>query len=100
MITLLIVPAPQRPPGSDDRWGINNAVPPGTGWMFSPPGTPDTGDPDIVDVCQGATCDVIWAWAEARTSYPDTLDEPGALNLQCDQRRAGLTIRLSRLPCP
>jgi hypothetical protein len=55
---------------------INNLAPPGTGWMFSPPGTPDTGDLDIVDVSQGATRDVIWAWAPARTSYPDTRDEP------------------------
>lgn len=52
--------------------GINNVVPAGSGWMFL--STWDTGDPDIADVSQGASRYVIWAWAGARSSYPDDLD--------------------------
>ena len=51
--------------------GINNIVPPGSGWMFL--STWDTGDPDIADVSGGATRYVIWAWAGASSSYPGDL---------------------------
>jgi 2-polyprenyl-6-methoxyphenol hydroxylase-like FAD-dependent oxidoreductase len=55
--------------------GINNIVPAGTGWMFM--STWDTGDPDLNDVSDGARQYVIWAWAGARASYPDNLDQLG-----------------------
>lgn len=51
--------------------GINNIVPPGSGWMFL--STWDTGDPDLADVSGGASRYVIWAWAGATSSYPDDL---------------------------
>jgi 2-polyprenyl-6-methoxyphenol hydroxylase-like FAD-dependent oxidoreductase len=51
--------------------GINNIVPPTSGWMFL--STWDTGDPDIADVSDGADRYVIWAWAGATSSYPDDL---------------------------
>ena len=50
--------------------GINNIVPPGSGWMFL--STWDTGDPDVPDVSGGAGRYVIWAWAGARAPTPTT----------------------------
>lgn len=51
--------------------GINNIVPPGSGWMFL--STWDTGDPDVADVSGGASRYVVWAWAGATRSYPADL---------------------------
>jgi 2-polyprenyl-6-methoxyphenol hydroxylase-like FAD-dependent oxidoreductase len=48
--------------------GINNVVPARSGWLFL--STWASGDPDIIDVSDGATEYVVWAWAAAETSYP------------------------------
>ena len=53
--------------------GINNIVPAGSGWMFL--STWDTGDPDLSDVSDGAGQYIVWAWAGARSSYPDSLEQ-------------------------
>ena len=58
--------------------GISNDVPPGPAGCSLHLGHSRPATPDIVDVCQVATRDVIRAWAAARTGYPKTLDGPGA----------------------
>ena len=48
--------------------GINNVVPAKSGWMFL--STWASGDPDVIDVSDGATKYIVWAWAAAEASYP------------------------------
>jgi 2-polyprenyl-6-methoxyphenol hydroxylase-like FAD-dependent oxidoreductase len=77
--------------------GINNVVPAKSGWMFL--STWASGDPDVVDVSDGATQYAVWAWAAAETSYPQGLrDLDGAqLKRLVTDRIAGWSAPLRTL---
>jgi len=80
-------------PGELVDGGINNVVPARTGWMFL--STWATGDPDTIDVSEGATQYVIWAWAAAETSYPQ-----GVRDLDGTQLKRIVTERIEDWTAP
>jgi 2-polyprenyl-6-methoxyphenol hydroxylase-like FAD-dependent oxidoreductase len=77
--------------------GINNVVPAKSGWMFL--STWASGDPDVVDVSDGATQYVVWAWAAADTSYPRGVQDldGGQLKRLVTDRIAGWSAPLRTL---